>query len=96
MIYSQKLEILERFIFDVSRFPSVPEQETLTEFEGTSTEEGDDAEEFRISRVDVEEQLRATVRKLAYCGSKLGQLPNGCTYTIAVELKDQAEPPIRV
>lgn len=94
MIYSDQQEVLERFMFDVSAFPSVPEKEKFTEFEGTSAEEGDDGEELRVNIIDVEEQLRATVRKLAYCGSKLGKLPNGCTYTIAVELKDEAEPPI--
>lgn len=96
VIYSQQQEVLERFMFDVSGFPSVPEKERFTEFEGTSAEEGDDGEELRVNKIDIEEQLRATVRKLAYCGSKLGELPDDCTYTIAVELKDDVEPPIGV
>ncbi|KAG9247707.1 DNA-binding protein [Calycina marina] len=91
VVYSSKQECLERFMFDVEGFPAVPEKERLTEFEGT---DGGDGEELRISRVDVEEQLRSTVRKLAYCGEKLGGLPDGCTYTVAVELKQQADPPI--
>lgn len=91
VIYSDQHEVMERFLFDVERFPAVPEKEAYVEFEG-----GERAEELKISRVDVEEQLRAVVRKLAYCGGKLGELPEGCTYTVAVELRDQADPPIGV
>lgn len=96
VIYSDQQEVLERFLFDVSGFPTVPEKERFTEFEGTDAEEGDDGEALKANKVDIEEQLRATIGKLAYCGSKLGELPGGCTYTIAVELKDQVDPPIGV
>lgn len=93
VIFSDKHEVMERFLFDVERFPAVPEKEIHTEFEEQAGEGG---EEVKVSRVDVEEQLRATIRKLAYCGGKLGELPEGCTYTVAVELKDKADPPIGV
>lgn len=89
VIMSSDNDVMERFMFDVERFPVVPKEELLTEFEA---KEG----EFGISIVDVEEQLRATIRKLAYCGSKLKDLPEDCTYTIAVELKESAEPPLGV
>jgi mitotic spindle assembly checkpoint protein MAD2B len=96
VIYSQQQEVLERFMFDVSSFPVVPEQERLTEFEGTEEWEGEGGEQWSMNKIDVGEQLRATIRKLAYCGGKLGHLPHDCTYTIAVELRDTAEPPIGV
>jgi len=100
VIYSQKQEVLERFMFDVSGFPPIPEEEKLTEFGDTADTDDDDddsgGDELKISKVDVEEELRATVRTLAYCGGKLGRLPDGCTYTIAVELKSRANPPIGV
>lgn len=86
---------MERFVFDVERFPVVPELEKFTEF----VRDGEGEEGFRgvgVSAVDVEEQLRAAIRKLAYCGGKLGELPEGCTYIVVVELKDTAEPPIGV
>lgn len=92
VIYSDQQEVLERFLFDVERFPVVQEKEAYTEFEGESSAEG----EVKVNRVDVEEQLRATVRMLACCGARLGELPEDCTYTLAVELKDDAEPPIGV
>ena len=92
VIYSDQQEVLERFLFDVERFPFVPEKDAYTEFGVESGAEG----EVKVSRVDVEEQLRATVRTLAYCGAKLGVLPEDCTYTLAVELKDNVDPPIGV
>ncbi|KIN00203.1 hypothetical protein OIDMADRAFT_54802 [Oidiodendron maius Zn] len=90
VIYSDRQEVLERFLFDVERFPVVPEKDAYTEFGVESGAEG----EVKVSRVDVEEQLRATIRTLAYCGAKLGVLPEDCTYTLAVELKDNMDPPI--
>jgi mitotic spindle assembly checkpoint protein MAD2B len=91
VIYNRDAEVMERFLFDVERFPVVEVREQLTDFEGR-----DDAERVGVSRSDVEEQLRATIRRLAYTGEKLSPLPEGCTYTIAVELRDKADPPIGV
>jgi mitotic spindle assembly checkpoint protein MAD2B len=92
VIFSDQQEVLERFLFDVERFPAVPEKEAYVEFETRPSPEG----ELRVNKVDVEEQLRATVRMLAYSGGRLGELPKNCTYTLAVELKDDADPPIGV
>ena len=91
VIYSQDLEVMERFLFDVERFPVVDPKEAFTEFEAREGQ-GD----LKISVTDVEEQLRATIRRLAYTGSKMAPLPEGCTYTVAVELRDQVDPPIGV
>ena len=101
VIYSQAGEVIERFVFDVERFPVVPEGEQYTEFlrYGEGEDEGEEDRSLKgigVSAVDVEEQLRAAIRKLTYCGEKLGELPAGCTYTVAVELKDSADPPIEV
>jgi len=99
VIYAEAGEVMERFLFDVERLPVVPEREQCTEFVREGDGDGGEGEEVRlkgvgVSAVDVEEQLRATIRKLAYCGEKLGELPERCTYTVAVELKDSAEAPI--
>jgi mitotic spindle assembly checkpoint protein MAD2B len=99
VIYSEQGQVMERFVFDVDRFPAVDEMEQFTEMvrEKKGSEEGDDRlRGVGVSAVDVEEQLRAAIRKLAYCGGKLGELPGGCTYTVVVELKDGVEPPIGV
>lgn len=86
VIYSSQAEVMERFMFNVSGFPIVPAEERLTDLV--------DEDKVTTRLVDVEEQLRATVRKLAYCGSKLEPLPEGCTYTVVVEMRDEADPPI--
>lgn len=102
VIYSQAGEVMERFVFDVDRFPVVGEREQFTEMVrdelglGGTGEGGERLRGVGVSAVDVEEQLRAAIRKLAYCGGKLGDLPEGCTFTVVVELKDGAEPPIGV
>lgn len=101
VIFSTDAKPLERFMFDVGSFPEVPVVDALTEFDNgdegaVGLEEGQKGKGFRVNLVDVEEQLRATMRKLAYCGGKLGPLPEGCSYTVVVELKEKADPPIGV
>ncbi len=101
VIYSPNAKPLERFMFDVSSFPEVPPGETLTKFEeveeeGASLGPVQKDKTLKVILVDIEEQLRATMRKLAYCGSKLGPLPEGCSYTVALELKERKHPPIGV
>ncbi len=101
VIFSPDARPLERFMFDVSSFPEVPVEDALTEFDdgddgAVGLGEGLRGKGLRVNLVDVEEQLRATMRKLAYCGGNLGPLPEGCSYTVVVELKEKADPPIGV
>ncbi|EKD12392.1 hypothetical protein MBM_09426 [Drepanopeziza brunnea f. sp. 'multigermtubi' MB_m1] len=83
-IFNEDGQVMERFMFDVERFPVVGEKERWTEFEG----------EKGVRKQDVEEQLRGTVRRLDYACGKLKPLPEGCTFSVAVELRDEAEVPI--
>jgi mitotic spindle assembly checkpoint protein MAD2B len=112
VIYSPDAEVMERFMFDVSSFPVVEFGERFTEFEPRDGEERGEpkgkekegegpvhvAEEppFKIATLDIQEQLRATIRKLAYSASKLDPLPDDCTFTVTVELKPDAVPPVEV
>jgi mitotic spindle assembly checkpoint protein MAD2B len=104
VVYSADAEVMERYLFDVSRFPIVEKKLAWVEFEerpgdvkgkGKEVDNGQGAGKD-INIVDIEEQLRATIRKLEYTGSKMDDLPQGCTYTVAVELRDtpEAAPPI--
>ncbi|TLD13739.1 uncharacterized protein PgNI_03799 [Pyricularia grisea] len=52
--------------------------------------------EDEINWVDVNEHLRGAVKRLANAGEQLARLPEGCTFTIAVELRDNARPPLKV
>ncbi|KAI9646824.1 hypothetical protein NHQ30_004823 [Ciborinia camelliae] len=80
-----EIQILERYMFDISRFPRIPPQETLTTFENRAS--GDPSS---IRTIDVEEELRATLRKLAYSASKLSCLaqPEECTWGVVMEMKE--------
>ncbi|KAH8839107.1 hypothetical protein MCOR27_010472 [Pyricularia oryzae] len=53
------------------------------------------APEDEINWVDVNEHLRGAVKRLANTGEQLARLPEGCTFTIAVELRDNARPPLK-
>ncbi|KAF7869966.1 hypothetical protein EAF04_004750 [Stromatinia cepivora] len=88
VIYSDTtptLEILERYIFNLSSFPSIPSSERFTDFEFRGINEKNE-----IKNIDVEEELRATLRKLAYSAEKLEDLknPEECTWGLVMELKE--------
>lgn len=83
---------LERFVFDLSHFPTVPVGELNTPIVRGSGDENGKVE--TNASVDLEEQLRAVMSKLAVCGQTLKPVPENCTYTICVELKDEVDPPI--
>ncbi|ELR02110.1 hypothetical protein VC83_09489 [Pseudogymnoascus destructans] len=102
--------VQERWVFDVGAWPVVAMTDRFVQFEEpvrgkgkgvempVREEEGDrekeGGEEVKIHIVDIEEQLRATIRRLAYTAEKMPPLPEGCTYTVIVELRDDATPPI--
>ncbi|KAI0155031.1 HORMA domain-containing protein [Xylariaceae sp. FL1272] len=84
VIYDAKSVVLERWMFDIAGFPAWGGRPKLDE--ETSEE---------INWTDVEEQLRAALRRLAYAGEKMAPLPKGCTYTLAIELRDNADAPMK-
>ncbi|KAF2089210.1 DNA-binding protein [Saccharata proteae CBS 121410] len=91
VIYSAGAKPLERFVWDVDRFPVVRGDEGDTLFESQSEGAGKAAD---APNVDMEEQFRAVLAKLTVCASLLKPLPDDCTFTIAIEEKQEAEPPI--
>ena len=91
VIYDTSNTPLERFMFDVSRFPTVPASDLDTPLERA---EADGETTAVLPLVDMEEQFRATMDKLSNCGSVLKSLPKGCTFTVAIELKNEGEAPI--
>lgn len=86
VIYSKQNKPLERFVFEVSRFPpvAVPDVDVVLE----------SADGSLLPVVDLEEQLRATMSKLSNCSSTLAPLPEGCNFTIAIELKGEGNAPL--
>lgn len=49
-----------------------------------------------INWTDVNEALRGALCKIAYAAERSSPLPENCTFTLAVELRDQAPAPIGV
>ncbi|TGO51570.1 hypothetical protein BOTNAR_0351g00030 [Botryotinia narcissicola] len=82
---SPSIQILERYIFNLSSFPSIPSNERFTFLEGRAP-----ADINAIRNIDVEEELRACLRKLAYSASKLEDLknPEECTWVVVMEMKE--------
>jgi mitotic spindle assembly checkpoint protein MAD2B len=87
VICSSAGEPLERFVFDLSQFPRVKRQDWFTDF-------AQDSQTSKFNSVNVEEQFRAVMSKLAYCHRDLEPLPRNCTFNIAIELREDAQPPI--
>ncbi|OJD38632.1 dna-binding protein [Diplodia corticola] len=103
---------LERYVWDVSRFPVVarpqdrdtviaraPASATSAAAAGGGGGGGGGGGAPGVEQpedVDMEEQFRAALAKLTVCGDVLGPLPPRCTFTLAVELKDEAgvDPPV--
>lgn len=117
--------VVERWMFDISRFPAWPggieamrnfrgeeragdrlrdDYEDADEEVGSDDEQAEDAaldmaaadgnRPESVNWTDVDEQLRGAVRRLAYAGETIQALPPGCTFTVAVELRDEARAPI--
>ncbi|KAL8408097.1 hypothetical protein RB594_006773 [Gaeumannomyces avenae] len=98
--------VLERWMFDVSSFPAWPGGAAAmrTFWQDRAAEAARKRRARReamrsagmnepVNWADVNQQLRGALARLAHAGSKLGHLPPGCTFTIAVELRDKAPPP---
>ncbi|SMY27596.1 unnamed protein product [Zymoseptoria tritici ST99CH_1A5] len=91
VIYSKQNKPLERFMFEVSRFPTVPTSDLDVPLESADVE---GTSPSVLPLVDLEEQMRATMSRLSNCSASLDVLPKGCTFTIAVELKGEDDAPL--
>lgn len=93
VIYDQTDTPLERFVFDVSFFPYVPPEHQTTPLRQTQAQQDDGI--YILPLVDLEEQLRATMTRLTTCSTRLKPIAEGCTFAVALELKeDSREPPL--
>ena len=99
-------KVVERWVFDIGAWPVVSPADRLVEFDEDDGQAkdvaadkahihaADEDEKLKIRIVDIEEQLRGTIRKLGHTAEKMPKLPAECTYTLVVELRDETEPPI--
>lgn len=86
----------ERFVFDLSRFPVVANKQDWHVPLERAAAAAADAGVDPLPTVDLEEQFRGVMAKLAFCDASLLPLSadDDYTFTLAVELKDDADPPI--
>ncbi|KAK3721323.1 hypothetical protein LTR37_003199 [Vermiconidia calcicola] len=91
VVYTKDNKPTERFMFDVSRFPVVSASDLDTPLERTNPS----GEKVPVlPQVDMEEQFRATMSKLAGCSSTVKPVSKGSTFTLAIELKGSSTAPL--
>jgi mitotic spindle assembly checkpoint protein MAD2B len=89
---------LERFIFDVARFVVVGKGDWYVPISRDGDGEGAGSgavEKEGEETVDMSEQFRAVLARLSTCHSTLKPIPHGCSFTIAIELKEASDPPLK-
>lgn len=94
----ETMAVIERWVFDVASFPTWATgkgKERLGAAQRFQRREEDD-DDGSVNWVDVNEAYRGALRRIAYAGEMKGPLPEGCTFTLAVELRDEAPAPIGV
>ncbi|KAH8205605.1 hypothetical protein TruAng_000311 [Truncatella angustata] len=110
VIHARDSKVLERWMIDVAQFPAfrgfkepkesrkdedddgvgAPERAMLDD----DVEAGEPAREARVNWTDVDEAFRGAVRRMAFAAEKMDSLPDGCTFTVAVELRGEGDAPI--
>ncbi|OAA48428.1 REV7-like protein [Metarhizium rileyi] len=83
-------DVLERWIFDLHSFPAAWD----TSGPPAALYEAAPAEDL-VNWTDVNEALRGALSRISLVGQGRPPLPEACTFTIGVELRDQALPPIQ-
>ncbi|KAK5117227.1 hypothetical protein LTR62_005844 [Meristemomyces frigidus] len=91
VVYNQALKPTERYLFDLSRFPIVGAADADVPLERKAA---DGTTVSVLPVVDIEEQFRATMSKLANCGTVLRPPPVDGTFTVAIELKSDGQAPV--
>ncbi|KAF6821198.1 mitotic spindle checkpoint protein [Colletotrichum plurivorum] len=90
------MAVVERWVFDVANFPvwvtGKGKDKPGAGQRFQRREEDDD--DGSVNWVDVNEAYRGALRRISYAGEMKGPLQEGCTFTLAVELRDEAPAPI--
>ncbi|CAI4210910.1 unnamed protein product [Parascedosporium putredinis] len=83
--------VVERWVFDLDGWPRFPDAQVQAQAHAPDDPK---AAEDSVNWVDVQEQLRGALMRVSYAAERLGPLPKDCTFTVAVELNDEAPAPI--
>ncbi|KHN93779.1 REV7-like protein [Metarhizium album ARSEF 1941] len=84
-------DVVERWIFDLQSFPATWGDKDTSSGPPLDPATADEA----VNWTDVNEALRGALSRIAHVGQSRPRLPDGCTFTIGIELRDQALPPIQ-
>lgn len=104
VIHDHDTQVRERWMLDVGSFPAWPEfdearsarDEVVEEDDGAPSRAGPQRSAPAVNWSDVDEGLRAALWKMAIASDKMAPLPDGCSFTIALELREASEAPIGV
>lgn len=96
---AKSFDVLERWVFDVEAFPTwgdagMEEEQEEEAFLAAGIEAEEDDES--VNWTDVNEALRGALRRVAHAAEMMPPLPAESTFTLAVELRDEAAAPISV
>ncbi|CZS83863.1 unnamed protein product [Fusarium graminearum] len=91
---AKTFDVLERWVFDVETFPVGWGDREERNYNPVLVEGVD--EEGGVNWTDVNEALRGALRRISHAAEMLSALPEGSTFTLAVELRDGASAPIGV
>ncbi|KAL5601075.1 hypothetical protein BROUX41_005904 [Berkeleyomyces rouxiae] len=93
--------VVERWVFNTSMFPVFPATAAPPDGPPGASDpapaagDGPDAGgAAQINWVDVDEQLRGAVQRVSHAAAKLPPLDEGATFTVAVEMRDDAAAPL--
>lgn len=101
VIFSEDAEVIERYVFDVSGLPRVPAKEIDTTFVREQSQptasatkaKGQFVEPDKV-HMDLSTQFRATLAQMNNLSKRLTPLPRNCTFSLAIEMADDADPPV--
>ncbi|KAH8900213.1 DNA-binding protein [Thozetella sp. PMI_491] len=70
------------------------EEDPAAADDGDDGDNDSDVDDAEVNWVDVDEQFRGAISRMAHTAEKMGHLPPRCTFTVAVELKQEGKTPI--
>lgn len=96
--HADTCDILERFVFDVERLPVIPREDAEVPIVQDDAPADEDPHgpggSLEYELADLTEQFRAVLSTLSMVSQRLSPIISGCTFTLAVELRDKADPPV--
>jgi mitotic spindle assembly checkpoint protein MAD2B len=95
VIYSKVSIPMERYVFSTEAFPIISPSEINSPFDFGSTildVEGNSTNVRPTAMIDLTSQFRGLLTRMSTEAAKLSSLPADCTFTIAIELRDDTKP----